>query len=138
MSITSVAHACIRTTDLAATLRFYVEGLGMTKAFNFVREGKIVGFYLKAENTTYVEVFEVDSLSPVTGTPCLGHFCLQTEKIAQLHQRLLDLGYAPGNLHTARDHTPQFWIQDPNGLDVEFQEYTANSCQLTGEDCILP
>jgi hypothetical protein len=32
----------------------------------------------------------------------------------------------------ANTHTWQFWIEDPNGLPVEFQQYTPESAQRTG------
>jgi hypothetical protein len=32
------------------------------------------------------------------------------------------------------DDSLQFWIQDPNGLDIEFQQYTEHSSQFTGRN----
>jgi hypothetical protein len=31
-------------------------------------------------------------------------------------------------------HTYQTWFKDPNGIDIEFHEYTADSAQITGKD----
>jgi hypothetical protein len=35
------------------------------------------------------------------------------------------------------DHCWQLWRKDPNGIDIEFQEYTKESLQKTGGDCIV-
>jgi hypothetical protein len=32
------------------------------------------------------------------------------------------------------DNSLQFWIQDPNGLDIEFQQYPEHSSQFTGKN----
>ena len=132
MSILSVAHACIKTTSLEQTAAFYCDGLGMKKHFEFTRDGQVFGFYLKASNDTFVEVFlaaEVEN----TEARCLNHFCLETGDLEALRQRLVDRGYQPGEIIMAVDQTPQFWITDPNGLPVEFQQYTPASAQLTGQ-----
>ena len=39
-----------------------------------------------------------------------------------------------GELKMGADHTPQFWMKDPNGMDLEFQQYTERSSQFTGRD----
>ena len=48
--IKGIAHLCIRVADLGRTARFYCQGLGLEKAFDFRRDDKTVGFYLKAGN----------------------------------------------------------------------------------------
>ena len=53
--IKGIAHLCIRVADLGRTARFYCEGLGLEKAFDFRRDDKTVGFYLKAGNGNYLE-----------------------------------------------------------------------------------
>jgi catechol 2,3-dioxygenase-like lactoylglutathione lyase family enzyme len=47
--IKSVAHACFKTADLQQTRAFYCDPLGMPKRFNFIRSGKVIGFYLKRQ-----------------------------------------------------------------------------------------
>jgi len=133
MSIQSLAHVCIKTKDLAATADFYCNALGMRKRFDFLRKGTVIGFYLQAANTTFIEVFHADEVEPV-GKQVLSHFCLQTDSLESLRKSLLDRGHAPGAITMGADHTLQFWMKDPNGLDVEFQEYSDRSTQLTGED----
>ena len=131
MSILSLAHACIKSASLEQTSAFYCDGLGMKRHFDFTRQGKLIGFYLKAANDTFVEVFLADAVEN-TDRRCLNHFCLETTDIQALRQRLLDHGYAPGDVKMGADKTWQFWINDPNGLPIEFQQYTPESAQYTG------
>ncbi len=133
MSIKSVAHVCLKTTDLARTTDFYCGALGLTKHFNFIRDGKIIGAYFKAANDTFVEVFLADEVERM-GKQVLNHFCLETASLEALRQSLLARGLTVGEIKLGADQTPQFWMKDPNGLDLEFQQYTPKSAQLTGRD----
>ena len=132
MSIRSLAHACIKTTSLEQTSGFYCDGLGMKKLFEFTRNGRVIGFYLKASELSFVEVFLAAEVEKTDGR-CLNHFCLETEDIEALRRRLVEHGYQPGEIKMGADRTWQFWIMDPNGLAVEFQQYTPESAQHTGE-----
>ena len=53
--IRGIAHLCIRVADLEQTARFYCDGLGLKKAFDFIRDGKVVGFYLRVGNGNYLD-----------------------------------------------------------------------------------
>jgi lactoylglutathione lyase/glyoxylase I family protein len=133
MSIKSLAHVCIKSTDLEATEKFYCGALGLKRFFNFTKKGKVIGFYMKAANETFVEVFLADELEKIGKQP-LNHFCLETEDIEALRKTVLAHGYAAREIIMGADHSPQFWMKDPSGLDMEFQQYTGKSCQLTGRD----
>ena len=109
----------------------------MEKLFNFVLRKEVIGFYLKAANETFLEVFRDGAAAPGAERRTLHHFCLQTDVLADLRQRLVDRGYAPREIIMGADQSPQFWVQDPNGLEIEFQEYTDKSSQLTGHDVEL-
>jgi catechol 2,3-dioxygenase-like lactoylglutathione lyase family enzyme len=134
MSITSVAHVCIKTTSLEKTARFYCDTLGMKKQFNFTKNGRVIGFYMKASENTFVEVFEVPAPSPSDANGCLSHFCLETDAMEALRQKLIDAGYEPRPIQLGADHSYQFWIKDPNGIDMEFHQYTPESTQRTCKD----
>ena len=133
MTIQSLAHVCLKATDLAATETFYCEALGLTKFFNFTRKGKVIGFYLKAANETFVEVFAAEEVTAV-GKSVLTHFCLQVGDIRALRAALVEKGYAPRELKMGADGSIQFWMRDPGGMELEFQEYTEKSSQRTGQD----
>jgi hypothetical protein len=45
---------------------FYCGALGMQKLFNLTQKGEVIGFYLKASNDTFIEVFRTGDTEPVT------------------------------------------------------------------------
>ena len=129
MSIKSIAHVCIHSADLDATLKFYCGALGMKKQFDFTRKGRVIGFYLKADNETFVEVFESNNAGEAKPGGNLAHFCLETDTIEELHRSLTEAGYAPRPIQLGSDKSYQFWMKDPNGIDFEFHQYTLESNQ---------
>ena len=132
--IESLAHVCIKTTNLNNTTGFYCGALGMKKLFNFTRRGEIIGFYIEASSNTFIEVFHQDEATPESDKRNLHHLCLQAASLEKTREALLDRGYLPGEIKMGADHSLQFWVEDPSGVAVEFHEYTAQSSQLTGQD----
>ena len=130
--IKQLAHVCIVTLDLAATERFYCDVLGLSKGFDFERAGRIFGFYLKAGENTFIEVFEGDPAGAATG---IRHLCLETDDLDDVTQRLTSAGVSSTNKVCAGDHSWQIWCKDPNGIDIEFHQYTDKSMQLVGGVC---
>ena len=87
-----IAHVCISSLDLEATQRFYCEGLGFRKVFDFKREGDLVGFYLGVTDDTFVEVFRQNEVDTQAKSP-VRHFCLEVESIDNVKSHLTDKGY---------------------------------------------
>lgn len=129
---TCISHVCLKTPDLDATERFYSDLLGCPCMFRFSRQGKPYGFYLKVGERQFIEVFAQDPVEPDNGAHCLAHFCFESADIEGLHARLREAGFAPDPIKVGVEHSKQFWVRDPNGLNVEVQEYTDRSLQLTG------
>ena len=134
MSIKSLAHICLKTRDLQRTLDFYCGALGMKKLFDFTQRGEVIGFYLKASNDTFIEVFRCGDSEPTTDRQTLSHFCFETDSVEKVRQTLIDRGYVPEEIIVGADNSPQFWIEEPNGLKIEFQQYTEQSSQFTGRN----
>ena len=131
--IRALAHVCLKTTDLEQTTRFYCEALEMAKLFRFTRRGVVIGFYLKASASTFIEVFlEETAVSSPQGR--LQHFCLEIDNIEYVRSRLLQAGYAAGEIQLGADHSWQFWAKDPNDVNLEFHQYTPQSAQRSGQD----
>ncbi|MEZ4632085.1 MAG: VOC family protein [Deinococcales bacterium] len=133
--IKALAHVCIESSDLEKTLWFYGDVLGMSKQFDFIKEGKRIGFYLKADNLSFIEVFVKDKV--IEGNAKIKHLCLQVEDIEALEQQLLAHNIAAYGKKMGNDQSYQLWCKDPDGVDIEFQQYTPQSTQFTGENCIL-
>jgi catechol 2,3-dioxygenase-like lactoylglutathione lyase family enzyme len=131
MTIKSLAHVCMKSNDLEKTEAFYCGVLGLKKIFDFTRQGKVIGFYMRTANETFIEVFLADEVARID-KQYLHHFCLETDALADLHRDLVERGFEPGAIKMGADRTPQFWMKDPSGLDVEFQEYRDDSAQRAG------
>jgi catechol 2,3-dioxygenase-like lactoylglutathione lyase family enzyme len=129
-----IAHVCIGATDLAAVERLYCEGLGFERRFDFTKAGRLVGFYLHAGNETFLEVFLSDAVPP-HGNP-IRHFCIEVDDLDAVRSRVQAMGYVVTDKAMGADHTWQFWIRNaPDGVQIELQQYTPESCQQTGRPC---
>jgi catechol 2,3-dioxygenase-like lactoylglutathione lyase family enzyme len=131
--IRQLAHICIHTNDLEETLRFYTEVLGLEKAFTFEKNGALFGYYVKLGEQTFIEVFRGDP-GPVGN---INHVAIEVDDMDGLIARIRDHGVDIGEKKRAADHTWQVWVTDPNGIRIEFQEYTPESMQRVGGTCMV-
>ena len=129
--IKQLAHICINTTDLNETARFYCNALGLEKGFEFIKRGELFGFYIKLGSNTFVEFFR--------GEPGqvgnINHMAIEVEDIDKVIAKIRDHGYGVGEKTFGADHGWQAWLEDPNGVRIELQEYTEESLQLRGGKC---
>ncbi|RWE72597.1 VOC family protein [Mesorhizobium sp.] len=133
IKVRQLAHVCIFAHDLEATRSFYRDVLGMHTRFNFLRDGRIFGFYLDCGGRSYVEVFEKNEAS-YSDRNQINHFCLEVEDIEAAIAHIRSKGVAVTPKKLACDDTYQAWISDPNGVRIELFEYTAKSAQFAGGD----
>lgn len=136
MLIKRIAHVCIGSTDLAATEKFYTKGLGFTKHFDFIRNGKVIGFYLLVGDNTYVEVFTNDAMADEPKAP-IKHFCLEVDDIEAVRKQLIGAGYEVTEKKLGADQSWQAWTSDPCGVRMEFHQYTEQSSQKLRTPCVL-
>jgi catechol 2,3-dioxygenase-like lactoylglutathione lyase family enzyme len=134
--VKGLAHVCLGAADLAAVEKFYCAGLGFKKAFNFVRGGQVIGFYLEASRGNYIEVFRHDTID-AAAKGLIQHFCLEVDDIDEAGRQLAAHGYPAGKKILGKDHGWQMWTTDPSGVKIELQQYTERSCQFTHENCVL-
>jgi len=135
--VKGIAHICIRVADLEATRRFYIDALGLKQAFAFVRNGETCGYYFEAGNRNFLEFFKRNPDEAICGSP-IHHFCLEVDSIDDTSDRLKKAGFVVTDKMLGADHSWQAWVNDPNGVKIELHEYTPESCQNTGANCILP
>ena len=129
--IKRLAHVCIHTTNLTKTEHFYCQALGLKKQFEFVRNDKPFGFYLRLGNHSFIEVFAGDPGE--VGN--INHLALEVTSIDEIAQTLKAHGYEISEKKMGGDHSWQAWTADPSGIRIELHEYTAQSMQLTGGVC---
>ena len=129
-----IAHVCIQSADLARAERFYCTALGFDKRFIFKRGDKCIGFYLAIGDSNFIEIFEAP---PAPYTPShIRHFCFEVADIRATHEHLKRHGIQADEPKLGCDNTWQVWCKDPDGIDIEFHAYTAESCQKTGGVCV--
>jgi glyoxylase I family protein len=133
--IKSIAHVCIMALDLDKTRRFYGDILELPCRFNFVKDGSVTGYYFQVNESNYIEVFR--TADAVIQQSAVAHVCFEVDDIQSLYMRLKETGMEIQAPRLGADHTWQLWCKDPNGIDIEFQEYTDRSLQKTGGDCIV-
>lgn len=135
--ITRIAHLCLTSTDLARTEWFYCDVLGLERGFEFLRDGERFGFYLNVGEGNFIEVFHADALDAERVGHGIRHFCLEVEDVAAVEARLQEHGLAPWGRKLGADQSWQVWCKDPDGIPIEFHEYTDASSQRTGNPCIV-
>ena len=135
IKVKQVAHVCIFANDIDETKAFYKDTLGLEPVFNFLRDGKIFGFYMDAGGRTHVEVFQKDGAS-FSETNQINHMCLEVENIDDAIAHIQSLNVDITKKKKACDDTYQAWIKDPNGVKIELFEYTDKSAQFVGGDRI--
>ncbi|MCY4020100.1 MAG: VOC family protein [Chloroflexi bacterium] len=134
--IKRLAHVCIGAADLERSEQFYVDLLGMEIAFEFMRGGERIGFYLRAGATTYIEVF-AERERRNDDAAGLKHFCLEVDDIDALIAKLTAQGIDVSTKKLGADNAWQAWITDPSGVGIELMQYTEGSAQFTGEAVLL-
>jgi glyoxylase I family protein len=131
--VKQLAHVCIFAHDLEKTRTFYEDVLGMGIQFNFLRDGKVFGFYLNCGDHSHVEVFQKDGAS-YSDTDQITHFCLEVDNIDVAIKHIESKGVYITKKKYGCDDTYQAWIRDPNNVRIELFEYTARSAQFIGRD----
>lgn len=129
--IKQLAHICILASDLEKTRLFYQDALGLKSGFEFEKDGDLFGYYIKVGNDTFIEVFKGDPGE--VGN--IQHVAIQVTNLDALVRRIREHGYEVSDRMLGPDRSWQAWVTDPNGVRIEFHEYTAESNQLTGDKC---
>ncbi len=136
MLIKQVAHICIGANNLADAEHFYCEVLGMERGFDFLKDGEWYGFYAKAGENTYIEIFIQEEGASVH-SPLMKHLCLEVEDIDSAIADIRAKGVTITDKKYGGDKSWQAWITDPSGIPIEIMQYTDESSQFTGNPCIV-
>lgn len=136
MLIKQLAHINILADDLAETERFYCDILGMEKGFDFLKDGELFGFYVKAGERTFIEIFHKDYVAN-TERPLMHHLCLEVEDLDAAIAQIRAKGWEITDKKFGGDNCWQAWITDPSGVKIELMQYTAESSQFNGNPCIV-
>ena len=133
MNIKRIAHVCVYSRDLAKALKFYRDSLGLEVAFEFERQGQPFGYYFKLGQDSFIEVFKGE---PEAQAGTIRHIAIEVEDLDGIVSKLRAAGLKVGDKSLGADNTWQAWTADPDGVAIEFHEYTDRSLQKTGGKCI--
>ena len=132
--IVRLAHVCIESADLAATESFYGY-LGIERKFEFRnKQDELIGMYLDFGNDTYFEIVKVRE-SRKEGI--ISHFAIEVEDVLAVRETLLEKGVEVTEKRLGGDNTWMVTCHDPNGIFIEFHEYTKDSMQKIGGTCVI-
>lgn len=129
-----LAHLCILADDLAAAEHFYCGVLGMERGFEFIKNGSLYGFYAKAGNDTYIEIF-INEGKADNRRALMQHICLEVEDIDAAIAEIRAKGWQIGDKKLGGDNAWQAWMNDPSGIPIEIMQYTPQSSHFTGAPC---
>ena len=130
--ILGLAHVCIESCDLEASEKFY-NCLGMQRQFEFRnKDNELVGFYLSLGSNAYIEIIKVRQIKP-DGT--IRHFAIEVEDVTDVRKQLLNHGVEVLDHKLGSDNTWVVSCRDPNGVFIEFHQYTPRSMQKIGGIC---
>ena len=132
--IKALAHVCLFSKDLDRSLDFYCGALRLKRHFDFIKNGKLFGFYLETGPRQFIEIFKTE-VEEEFRAQRLHHICLEVEDIDTLRNALTKRGIEVTPKKLGCDKTWQCWCKDPDGVSIEFQQYTPQSSQFTRASC---
>lgn len=86
-------------------------------------------FYIKLGNNSFIEIFEGDP--GLAGY--INHLAVKNDDLDQAISRIRSHGFESSDKKFGCDNMWQSWTKDPNGVRIEFQQYTDQSIQFRGE-----
>jgi len=121
-----LSHVCFGSQDLAATIAFYSNLLDAEVVHRFVNDSnELYGVFLKVSNGTFLEFF--NQQEPVATGGLFRHVCFEVDDIEEMAEKVLKMGYSPEVKRGRLDRILQFFVHDPDGTMIEFQEHDSQS-----------
>ena len=127
--INAIAHLCISVNDLRTMEDFYVQKLGLSKAFDDIDEnGRLNSIYLRVGNRAFIEMFGDRAAGDGKGQAYC-HICLEVDDMAKTVAEIRARGAEVSEPKLGKDNSWQAWISDPDGNNIELHSYTKESRQ---------
>jgi len=124
-----LSHASFGSTDLPRTIDFYVSKLGCRVAHEFKNpQGETYGVFLACGEGTFVEFF--NEKSPPQAGGLFRHICFEVDDIEASAAHCRSLGFEVEVRRGRTDRILQFFIHDPDGIMIEFQQHDEQSALL--------
>jgi catechol 2,3-dioxygenase-like lactoylglutathione lyase family enzyme len=121
-----LSHVCLGSTNLPRTIQFYKDVLGCQVAHEFRNPaGETYGVFLSCHNGTFLEFFNEQAPKPPGGL--FRHTSFEVDDIHSMADVVRRHGFAPEIKRGRTDHILQFFVNDPDGNMIEFQQHDAQS-----------
>jgi catechol 2,3-dioxygenase-like lactoylglutathione lyase family enzyme len=121
-----LSHACLGSTNLPRTIAFYRELIGCEVAHEFRNAaGELYGVFLSCRNGTFLEFFNEQQPKPPGGL--FRHLCFEVDDVEDMAAAARKRGLTAEIKRGRTDHILQFFIHDPDGNVVEFQQHDRQS-----------
>ena len=121
-----LSHACLGSTNLPRTIAFYRELVGCQVAHEFRNAaGEIDGVFLSCRNGTFLEFFNEQQPKPPGGL--FRHLCFEVDDVEDMAAVARRHGLTAEIKRGRTDHILQFFVHDPDGNMIEFQQHDRQS-----------
>ncbi len=130
----TMAHMAVTVRDMQESLHFYLDALGLRKAFEIPnpKDGSPWIVYLNVCPGQFVELFYDGTEENPWGPRQIGfnHLCLAVDDIHAATQRVIDAGFTMDVMpKQGADANWQSWTKDPNGIRIELMQIDPTSPQ---------
>jgi catechol 2,3-dioxygenase-like lactoylglutathione lyase family enzyme len=129
--ITGIGHAAFRVRDLARSLHFYCDLLGMERAFDIDRDGKPWITFVHLGDGQFLELFpEPETAEDFSGNKgSYRHIQLEVDDLEKTISAMEARGLPrTGNSpRQGRDGNWQYWLTDPDGNRLELMQMMPDS-----------
>lgn len=124
-----LSHASFGSTDLPRTVAFYRSMLDCEVAHEFKDAvGQVYGVFLSCRDGTFLEFFNEQAPKPPGGL--FRHICFEVDDLEAAAARFRAAGYQFEIKRGRTDRILQFFVHDPDGMMIEFQQHDAESILL--------
>ena len=124
MIVTQLSHLCFKVSNLQKIKNFFTKNLKLKIAHEYINDKKkIYGYFFFAGNKTFIEVFKKRKKEKIKYDESSFHLSFKVENIKKLSKYFNNLNFKNVICRGKTDKTLQFWINGPDGLKVEFQQY---------------
>lgn len=135
MTIQTLAHYSVRTTNLDASRRFYVDVLGLQEGFRPPFDFPGLWLYKGGDEAQFgvVHIIGIDASSPegliaylgdkaqasLHGSAAVDHLAFLASDLPDVHQRLREAGLAFRERTVPSLGLHQVFVEDPSGVTIE-------------------
>lgn len=112
-------HTMVRVSDVAESLRFYCDGLGLVESRRIENDkGRFTLIFLNAPGDESAQVELTYNWDPeeYTGGRNFGHLAYRVDDIYALCQHMMDMGYT---IHRPPRDGHMAFVKSPDGISVE-------------------